>query len=236
MNKNITVITVTFNNEIGLQKTLSSLAGLTEKPIEVIVIDGVSKDNTKCVVNDYSTVLNIRFISEVDDGIYDAMNKGLRMVKTKLVHYLNGGDEVYGEPYLNLIEPSLLPAMICDISKKNQWKDTIKLLGFGYCHQGIIFSSNHREYDTRYIYASDLDLIVSVFPNGLHNLKMSNSGSIVYYLGGFSSINNDKGDLEIIQIFKRQFSIFRFLLIYIYINSKSFLPRILRRSIRSVFP
>jgi glycosyltransferase involved in cell wall biosynthesis len=235
MNENVTVVTVSCNNASGLRKTFFSLSNLTVKPFEVIVIDAISSDDTFSVVNQYSANLNIRFISEPDDGIYDAMNKGLGLVRTSLVHYLNGGDEVCGEPYLNLYEPILLPVIICDILDENRWLDKIKLLGFGYCHQGIIFPSNHRQYDTSYKYASDLDLIISVFPKGLQELCISNSGSAKYYLGGFSSINNKKGDQEILKIFRRQSGILQFSFIFFYINLKSLLPRNIRRWTRGVF-
>jgi glycosyltransferase involved in cell wall biosynthesis len=235
MNENITVVTVSLNNSNGLRKTFLSLSNLNVKPFEVIVIDAVSKDDTISVVKQYSANLNIRFISEPDDGIYDAMNKGLSLVRTSLVHYLNGGDEVCGEPYLNLHVPTLIPVIICDIMNDYRWVDKINMLGFGYCHQGIIFPSNHRQYDTGYFYASDLDLIISVFPKGLHKLNISNSGSAIYYLDGFSSINNIKGDLEIIKIFRKKSGILQFIFIFLYIHMKSFLPRKIRRRIMEIF-
>lgn len=232
MHNKITIITVTFNNESGLRKTLSSISKLTLKPYEVIVIDGKSKDNTISVINEYMAILRIRSISESDDGIYDAMNKGLKMVQTDLVHYLNGGDEVYGEPYIGVCGPSLLPAIIRDIATSSSWGDEISLCGYGYCHQGVIFPSGHRAYDTRYMYAADVDLIISVFPNGLRELNISKSGGVVYYLDGSSSINNVKGDLEILDIFKKRSGTLNYFFVKVYIFFKSLVPRKVRRWVK----
>jgi glycosyltransferase involved in cell wall biosynthesis len=72
----ISVISVTFNNCNGLRDTLNSIARLDVSPLEIIIIDACSTDSTFEVVQEYKKVLNIIYVCEVDDGIYDGMNKG----------------------------------------------------------------------------------------------------------------------------------------------------------------
>ena len=102
INENLTVVTVNFNNSCGLRKTLKSLSLVETKPKEIIVIDSESNDMPNKVIEDFNKNLNILFINEKDKGIYDGMNKGLALVKTKLVHYLNSGDEIYGDAYKDI--------------------------------------------------------------------------------------------------------------------------------------
>ena len=97
INKNISVVTVNFNNSVGLRKTLNSIHLSNTKPKEIIIIDSESADMPHKVVEDFVKVLDIKFVSEKDKGIYDGMNKGAKLVKTKYVHYLNSGDEIFGD-------------------------------------------------------------------------------------------------------------------------------------------
>ena len=150
MNPNITVITVCLNDFVGLEHTLNSLAICKTLPYEVIVVDGLSDVSVSNCINKFSRFLKIRFISEKDRGLYDAMNKGLRICNTPLIHYLNSGDTVYGDPYSNIYLPGLLDVNINTVDGKLLKVDYIKLNGYAYCHQGIIFPSKHREYDINF--------------------------------------------------------------------------------------
>jgi glycosyltransferase involved in cell wall biosynthesis len=87
----VSVITVVFNNKDGIEKTLKSIEGQHYPSIEYIIIDGGSTDGTQDVIRRYSSVVNT-FISEPDQGIYDAMNKGLKLAKGELAGILNSGD------------------------------------------------------------------------------------------------------------------------------------------------
>ena len=87
------IITVTYQDSIGLRRTLKSLAKLSKKNYEHIIIDGGSNDKTLEVIRENSALID-RWVSEPDQGIYDAMNKGLRLVNDKdnIVSFLNAGD------------------------------------------------------------------------------------------------------------------------------------------------
>lgn len=87
------VITVTMNDEIGLQNTLKSLSKFDKNLYQHIVVDGGSRDQTLKVLQDYNSRIDI-WISEKDKGIYDAMNKGIKLVDNpeNIVSFLNSGD------------------------------------------------------------------------------------------------------------------------------------------------
>lgn len=102
MHKNpfITIITVTFNAEKVINKTLKSLQKQTYQDFEHLVIDGKSKDDTLKIINHFS-LPQTHIISESDKGLYDAMNKGLRLAKGKYVLFLNAGDAFHSNDTLS---------------------------------------------------------------------------------------------------------------------------------------
>lgn len=90
----LSIITVTFNAERYLERTLTSVLAQRNQDFEYLVIDGGSTDSTLDIVQRYSGRID-RWVSEPDRGLYDAMNKGLRMAKGQYVWFMNAGDEIY---------------------------------------------------------------------------------------------------------------------------------------------
>lgn len=90
----LSVITVTRNNAAGLADTLASIAALQALPDEVLVIDGASTDITPDVLKRFRNVLPLRVLSEPDQGIYDAMNKGLSLAHGDWLIFINAGDRM----------------------------------------------------------------------------------------------------------------------------------------------
>lgn len=90
----LTVITINYNNAPGLQKTMESVLNQTSKDFEYIVIDGASTDGSVEKIEQFKnpTIQLFKWISEPDSGIYNAMNKGIRMAKGEYLHFLNSGD------------------------------------------------------------------------------------------------------------------------------------------------
>jgi len=88
----ISIIIPTFNSEKTLKDTLESIEKQTYKNLEVIIIDGLSKDNTLNIAKKYSDKIDLKIISEKDNGLYDAMNKGVRQASGDIVHILNSDD------------------------------------------------------------------------------------------------------------------------------------------------
>lgn len=96
----ISVITVTYNSASTLEATIHSLLCQTYKNVEFIVIDGLSTDGTLDIIHHYQNEIDI-FISEKDDGIYDAMNKGISLATGDVISILNS-DDMYANP--NVLE------------------------------------------------------------------------------------------------------------------------------------
>lgn len=128
----LSVITVNLNNSEGLQKTFDSISNQTYKDFEYIVIDGASSDgSTNLMVN--NTRINY-WISEKDNGVYDAMNKGILQAKGDYLLFLNSGDY--------LADPNVLSDCVPQLTKH----DII--------YGNIIFSGNGQ--DKYYTYPEKL--------------------------------------------------------------------------------
>jgi glycosyltransferase involved in cell wall biosynthesis len=87
----ISVITVCFNSEKYLEETIKSVINQSYSNIEYIIVDGGSTDGTLNVIRKYEKYIS-KWISEPDDGIYDAMNKGIKMSNGELIGILNSDD------------------------------------------------------------------------------------------------------------------------------------------------
>ena len=90
----VSVITVTWNSGATLRDTLESVLRQTYLDIEHIIVDGGSTDNTMELVREYEPRYHgrLRYVSEPDKGIYDAMNKGIRMATGDIIGILNSDD------------------------------------------------------------------------------------------------------------------------------------------------
>ncbi|MGL4851363.1 MAG: glycosyltransferase family 2 protein [Phocaeicola sp.] len=100
------IITVTYNAEKVLERTLKSIAVQTYTQIESIVIDGNSIDGTLSLVRQYEKVVSL-LVSEPDNGIYDAMNKGLERATGDYICFLNAGDTFHSADTLQCMVDSL---------------------------------------------------------------------------------------------------------------------------------
>ena len=87
----VSIITVCFNSQDTIKETIESVISQTYKNIEYIVIDGKSDDGTSSVINQFNTSIS-KFVSEKDNGIYDALNKGIRMSTGDVVGFLHADD------------------------------------------------------------------------------------------------------------------------------------------------
>jgi len=90
----LSVITVVFNNVKDIERTILSVLEQRYDHIEYIVIDGGSTDGTVDIISNYQHRIS-KWISEPDNGIYNAMNKGLNLASGDYVLFMNSGDEIY---------------------------------------------------------------------------------------------------------------------------------------------
>ena len=109
----ISIITINRNNAAGLEKTLQSVAAQTYNEFEYIIIDGASTDGSVEVIKKYeSEFAHLKWVSEPDKGIYNAMNKGIRMASGDYIQILNSAD--------CLAAPDVTERMLAALEEKGQ--------------------------------------------------------------------------------------------------------------------
>lgn len=99
-----TIITVCYNSEATIERTIKSVLSQTLDDYEYLIVDGKSTDHTLSIVRKYEPLFKgkMKWISEKDEGIYDAMNKGIRMAKGKIIGIVNS-DDFYEKDTLEII-------------------------------------------------------------------------------------------------------------------------------------
>lgn len=97
----VSIITATYNSEKTLRDTLESVLKQTYTNYEHIIVDGLSKDSTMKIIQEYESKYQgkIRYISEKDTGLYDAMNKGIKMATGDIIGILNS-DDIYADKHV----------------------------------------------------------------------------------------------------------------------------------------
>jgi glycosyltransferase involved in cell wall biosynthesis len=162
MKKNIkiSIITINLNNASGLEQTLKAIffqKNVSFQEIETIIIDGNSSDNSKSILSTYSDNIDI-YLSEKDEGIYDAMNKGIRLAKGDYIWFINSGDYFYGQNslavFLDAIDKNPKADLIfSDIYLYDNDKLVLKkqpeVLTFAYLYSKVL---NHQSYILRRSY------------------------------------------------------------------------------------
>ena len=90
----LTIITINRNNAVGLKQTMQSVLAQTFQAIEYVVVDGASTDGSVDVIRRFAESFGerMKWVSEPDTGIYNAMNKGIRMATGEYLQFLNSGD------------------------------------------------------------------------------------------------------------------------------------------------
>jgi glycosyltransferase involved in cell wall biosynthesis len=89
----LSIITVVFNGKKSIEKTIKNIANQNYENCEYIIIDGGSNDGTQEIILKYNDVVS-DFITEKDKGIYDAMNKGIKLSNGEWIIFINGGDQI----------------------------------------------------------------------------------------------------------------------------------------------
>jgi len=183
---NISIITVSKNSEKYLQETISSVASQTYKNIEYIIIDGASIDNSINIIK--ANEQNISYwVSEQDSGMYDAINKGLKLATGEYILILNSDDTLANnfviENLSSEIEKENLDYYYGNIIKLKNGKSTKTKL-FDVNYNELLFSTHGTfaphpcffiskklnnilgGYNTQYKYASDYDYILRALQKG----------------------------------------------------------------------
>jgi len=219
----LSVITIVYNNVRDIERTLLSVLNQTYSTIEYIVIDGGSTDGTVEILKHYEARLSM-LVSERDDGIYDAMNKGLALANGDYVLFMNSGDEIYSPDTVGKIFATEPDADIYYGETEmydGNWKNlgqrrhrapehfTWKGFKFGMSisHQAIYMRRSLTTlYNTQYKLSSDIDWIISAAKKAK---KIVNTKMYVakYLIGGMSKSRHRQSLIERFQIFSNHYGL-----------------------------
>ena len=108
------VITVTYNAEAVLEDTIQSVISQTYRHVEYIIVDGASKDKTLSITDRYKNHI-AQVVSEPDKGLYDAMNKGIRLATGDYLCFLNAGDSFHEDDTLQQMVHTLTGSELPDV-------------------------------------------------------------------------------------------------------------------------
>lgn len=140
----ISVITISYNVEKEIERTMRSVLNQTFQDLEYIIVDGKSKDNTvaiaKSIASEYPDRI-VRIISEPDKGIYDAMNKGVKMASGEWVNMMNAGDVFAND---NVLENIFKENISDDIAFL--YSDLYKKTSFGRCFKVNMYCSENERH------------------------------------------------------------------------------------------
>lgn len=209
MNPKFSIITIVYNGETFIEGTMKSVLNQTFTDYEYIIIDGASKDSTVSLIQDIAqnAPLSIKWISEPDKGLYDAMNKGLHLATGDFVLFLNAGDWLFEATTLEKIAAAATPTtdilygetMLVDetrqhigtrtnitvqkLPKNLTWKSM--RLGMVVCHQSFLPARKIAPQYMENNLAADIDWVISCLKNGGN---VTNTHTIVseYLMGGVS--------------------------------------------------
>lgn len=199
----LSIVTVTYRDATGLRATIDSLRELRQEmgnDVELIIIDGGTGEEFAQAVNGVEG--NIRVLSEPDQGIYDAMNKGLSLSKGRFVWFLNGGDlcaVTDVADFANCLRNShghlLLAAYSLDtgygrIHRQPRGADYI-WHGLPTSHQAILYPGDHaraQTYDLTYRIVGDYEFTARLITSGIPSKRIALEIAS-FQLGGISQLH-----------------------------------------------
>ncbi len=162
------VIVVTLNNAEGLSRTLASIRALNNASLQTIVIDGESQDHTSEVLSANSDIIDVA-LSEKDSGIYNAMNKGVRLITGDYAVFMNAGDVFADSKVLSVID-KVAGDIILGGEKYGEEERRVKpemtlydILSIGINHQAVYYRREILQkygFDESYQLIADLKSVV----------------------------------------------------------------------------
>ena len=233
MQPKLSVITIVYNNVKDIERTMLSVLNQTYRNIEYIIIDGGSKDGTVEVIGKYRPRL-ARFLSEPDNGIYDAMNKGLTLATGDYVLFMNSGDEIYAPETVTEVFESAAAADIYygETEMYNeQWESLGQRrhcapeifnwksfrYGMSISHQAIyVKRSLAQPFDLRYKYSSDIDWIIRAAKNA-SSIVNTHMYVAKYLVGGISKKKHFASLRERFRIFSKYYGLIPNLINHLFI-------------------
>ena len=211
-----TIITVTFNAGKSLEKTIQSVISQTYRNVDYIIVDGKSKDNTLQIADTYKQWIRC-LVSEPDKGLYDAMNKGIRLATGDYLCFLNAGDKFHDNDTLQQLVNSLKDGELPDVlygetavvgengnflhmrrlstPQELNWKSFKQ--GMLVCHQAFFAKRElaiQESYSLEYRFSADFDWCIRIMKRAkhLHNTQLT----LIDYLNEGMTTRNHKASLK----------------------------------------
>ncbi|MCO5247607.1 MAG: glycosyltransferase [Chitinophagales bacterium] len=234
----ISIITIVFNKADEIEYTLKSVTEQTYSHIEYIVIDGHSTDGTIEIIQKYLNQINI-YISEKDQGIYDAMNKGLSKASGDYVLFINGGDSLHQkETIQDIVDKSFSNLQAADIifgecmlirpdrtyistrsaNKHQQFPTSLPHLSFKHgtnvSHQSFMTKRKLAPFfDLQYKWSSDVDWMLNCMKKA--HLTLAYDGIISdFVIGGVTDRHRLSSLWERLKIMKKHYGFFNTILFH----------------------
>lgn len=209
--KQISVITVVYNDFIGLKKTVESVVNQTYNNFEFIIVDGGSTDGSVEYAKSVEGVT--KYVSEKDNGIYNAMNKAIDMAEGKYCIFMNAGDTFYDNDTLlqsvaQMCDHDFYVGGTIEVGKETQRFGAEKLMSILFLlthsiyHQSTftktsLLQQHHYREDLKIV--SDWAFFFEMWLKGATYAPLDNVVSY-YFLGGFSAQHVDLIDDERVQV------------------------------------
>lgn len=212
----LSIITINYNNLAGLRKTVESVFAQTYRDFEYIIIDGASMDGSREYLNAVQTdhsqadnrLANLHIVSEPDTGIYNAMNKGIRIATSEYLLMLNSGDFLVDKYVVERILPELdgidiVQGNTIEEHHDGEWRNR----GYGrseltfldvqrghFLHQASFCKRNLFEqygyFDETYCYVSDTKFFIQCLGYGTATFKYIDLDIANFDMNGFSCTQN----------------------------------------------
>jgi len=181
----ISVITITLNAEKYLEQTIQSVLNQTYKNIEYVIIDGASTDGTLGIIEKYKNAID-HIISEKDEGIADAMNKGTALAKGDYIIFLHADDYFVNENAIEAVVEKMdnTEDIVACIIQYGERQSTCKPRGFdfwfnfkqGIYHQGVVcrldLIKKLNGFDMQFSIAMDYDFFLRAYHRGAKLVKV----------------------------------------------------------------
>lgn len=198
-NIKLTVITVVFNDENHIKDTIESIINQDYPLIEYIVIDGKSNDNTLNIIQKYKKKIHT-LISENDDGIYDAMHKGIKLASGNYINFMHSGDSFYSSNTVSSVVKKIdfnqdiiygnyyvkYPTGIGRVETSHKPEYIWKPFFNQQCAFYKTSILKNQPFDTKYYIAADFFFTIKSFSNG-SNIYKINEVICNSLKGGFSN-------------------------------------------------
>ena len=202
----ITVATVCLNAEDTIRRTIDSVLDQDFDDFEYLIIDGKSKDSTINIIREYSVLFNeksisYRYLSEKDNGLYDAMNKAASLAKGEWIIYMNSGDTLLDESVLSRVSSCFSEninilygdILLCDGGKYKFHKagkiDTLNKC-FPIMHQACftrVDIMQKYKFDTSYKISADYDFVLRLYNDDNSCIKKVDFVMSTFMMGGLST-------------------------------------------------